>query len=335
MQPWLRAACGIAAVVTATPALGLSREPALPLRTVTGVALGGNSPRFDYQSIDGTTGRLYIAHQGDGRVLVVDLAGRRVVASVGGLADVHGVLVAPALHRLYATATAQHQLVVIDTRSNRILARHRAGVVPDGIAYDPETAEVYVSDERPAGGVVVAGARSGRVVHTIALGGSAGNVQYDRVGRRILVGVETRDELAVIDPSTHGIARRVPVPGCRANHSLLVDSSRRLLLVGCSANGRLVLLDADDFRVLGHVDGAGHVDVLAIDPSKQRAYSSSEDGVVTVVQLRGHQAPHLIGQAHLAPRAHTIAVDPRTHLVYLPLGRTAGASVLRIMRTTR
>jgi hypothetical protein len=145
----------------------------------------------------------------------------------------------------------------------------------------------------PATHRLYATATSGRIVDTIRLGGSAGNVQYDGASRHILVGVETRNQLAVIDPSTHSITRRVPLPGCHANRSLLIDPDRRLLLAGCSGNGRLVLLDADSYRELGHVDGAGRVDVLAIDPGTQRAYSSSEDGIVTV--LRGEHPPRLLG----------------------------------------
>ena len=307
----------------------------LPLRTLRDLPLGGRSPRFDYQSIDAGARRLYVAHQGDGRILVIDLDRQRLVASIGGLADVHGVLVVPSLHRLYATATALHQLVVVDTRSGRIVARHRAGVVPDGIAYDPVEQAVYISDERPAGALIVADARSGRTVGTVVLGGSAGNVQYDPGTHRILVGVETRDELAVIDPSVRQVVRRVPLPGCRANHSLLVDRTARLLLVGCSANGRLLVLDADTYQPLGHADHAGHVDVLTLDPTTQRAYAASEDGVVTAIRLRGGKPPILLGQRRLAARAHTIAVDPRTHLVFLPLGRTGGASVLRVMQPIR
>src|SRR3954454_21700222 len=130
-------------------------EPGLPWPPVASVPLGGSSPRFDYQTIDPTPHRLYGAHQGDGMFLVVDLIRRRVTARIGGLPDVHGVLVAPALHRLYATATARHQLVTIDTRTKRILRRSPAGVVPDGIAYDPGEQAIFVSDERPAGAVIV------------------------------------------------------------------------------------------------------------------------------------------------------------------------------------
>ena len=330
---WCRRAAliGLALSSIAGSASGAS---SLPLRTVADVPLGGRSPRFDYQTIDPATRRLYVSHQGDGRIVVFDLARRRVIGEIGGLPDVHGVLVVPALHRLFASATGLHELVTVDTRTDRVIARTPAGVVPDGIAYDPVERRVFVSDERPAGTLTVADAMTGRATATIPLGGSAGNVQYDPVARRVLVAGETHDELALIDPATLTITRRVPLAGCDADHSLLVDPSARLLVVGCSANGRLLVLDADSFRVLGTIAGAGHVDVLALDAARGRVYAASEDGIVSVIRVSRAVAPRLLGQRHLAARAHSVVVDPRTSLVYLPLGRTGGSSVLQIMRPT-
>ena len=173
------------------PAVGGS--PSLPLRKVADVALGGRSPRFDYQTIDPVARRLYVADQGDGAILVVDLVHRRILGRISGLPNVHGVLVVPAVHRLFATAQGLHQLAMIDTRTDRVLSRTPAGVVPDGIAYDPVGRHVFVSDERPAGALIVVDATTGRAAGTISLSGSAGNVQYDPVAKRVLVGVETRD----------------------------------------------------------------------------------------------------------------------------------------------
>jgi DNA-binding beta-propeller fold protein YncE len=324
---------GVALLSFAGTAIGASSS--LPLRTIADLPLGGRSPRFDYQTIDPVARRLYIAHEGDSTILTIDLTTRRIIGRIGDLPNVHGVLVVPALHRLFATATAVHQLVTIDTRTDHVLARTPAGVVPDGIAYDPAGRQVFVSDERPAGALIVANATTGHATATIPLRGSAGNVQYDPVAKRVLVGVETHDELALIDPRTLQITRRVPLSGCDANHSLLVDRDARLLIIGCSANGRLLILDADSFRVLGSISGAGHIDVLALDPTRQRVYAASENGIVSVIQLAHGATPRLLGQAHLAARAHSVAVDPRTSLVYLPLGKSGGASVLRIMRPTR
>ena len=91
------------------------------------------------------------------------------------------------------------------------------------------------------------------------------------------------------------------------------------------------MLNADTLTPVGHVDGAGQIDVLALDPGTQQVYATAEDGVVTALQLRGNAQPRMIGRQRLV-RAHTIAIDPRTHLIYLPLGRASGTSVLRILR---
>ena len=116
-------------------------SPSLPLRTVADLTLGGRSPRFDYQSIDPAARRLYIAHQGDGTILIVDVAHRRMLGRIGGLPNVHGVLVVPALHRLFATAqgtaSADHDRHPQRPRSQPHSRRGRAGrhrVRPDRTA---------------------------------------------------------------------------------------------------------------------------------------------------------------------------------------------------------
>ena len=54
----------------------------LPLRTLRDVPLSGGATRFDYQSFDPNSGRLYIAHLGDGVVTVFDANKETVVGDV-------------------------------------------------------------------------------------------------------------------------------------------------------------------------------------------------------------------------------------------------------------
>jgi DNA-binding beta-propeller fold protein YncE len=74
-------------------------------------------------------------------------------------------------------------------------------------------------------------------------------------------------------------------------------------------------------------------DVLAFDPGWQRLYVAAEVGPVTVFTERDGKVV-LDGQVTL-PRAHTVSVDPRTHLVYFPLENVAGHPLLRIMAARR
>ena len=303
----------------------------LPLRRVADVPLTGGSSRFDYQSLDAGRNRLYIAHLGAGSIVVFDVRRRRVVTTIGDVPGVHGVLAVPALGRLYAAATDARKLVTIRERDDAIVARTPAGVYPDGIAFDSGRREVFVSDE--SGGVeTVVAAAGGRKLATISLGGEAGNVQYDSVSGHVFADVQTRDELVAIDPRRRRIVARYSLPGCEHDHGLFVDAGRRLAFVACDGNATLLVFDLRSTRVTSTFTVGAEPDVLAFDPALRRLYVAAESGVVAVFAEHGRTLRKL-GQGLLAPTAHSIAVDPRTHLVYFPLEDVGGKPVLRIMRT--
>jgi hypothetical protein len=300
----------------------------LPLRLVANVSLPGPSNRFDYTSFDPTTSTLYIAHMDAGQLLVFDAKARRVVKTIAA-PGVHGVIAVPQIHRVFASATDARQMLTIDSRSGRVLRSAPAGEYPDGLVYDPVERRVFVSDE--SGGIEAVFDGSGRRIGTVQLGGEAGNVQYDAVSGHILADVQTRNEVAVIDPKTERIIRRVALPGCDHSHGLLVDASRRLAFVACDGNARLLTLDLTKLRVTGTDSVGSSPDVLAFDTALKRLYVSAESGDVAVFSERGRGLVKL-GQAMFAPFAHTVAVDSRTHLVYFPLqSGSTGTPQLRIM----
>lgn len=318
----------MAAVFAGLGLLATAAAPAsggLPLQTIANVTLPGPSNRFDYASIDPTAGRLWLAHMNAGRLLSFDLRHRRVVGTVAA-PGVHGVIVVPQARRVYASATDDHELLTIDARTGRVLRRAPAGEYPDGLAYDPVHRKVYVSDE--SGGVEAVFSRDGRRVATVPLGGEAGNVKWDPSAGRILVDVQTRDEVDIIDPRSDRVVRRVHLAGCDHPHGLYVDAPRRLAFVACDGNARLFTLDLERLRPTGVQTVGESPDVLAFDPGLRRLYVAAESGEVAVFSERGRRLVKL-GQALLADEAHTVAVDPRTHLVYFPL---EGGPVLRVMR---
>ena len=87
--------------------------------------------RFDYTSIDPSSGRLYIAHMNAGQLLVFDLRTRKIVRTIAA-PGVHGVIAVPQLGRVFASATDDHQVLTIDARSGKVLARAPAGSTPTG-----------------------------------------------------------------------------------------------------------------------------------------------------------------------------------------------------------
>jgi DNA-binding beta-propeller fold protein YncE len=304
-------------------------QPAPRWRLIADVPLPGTPARFDYQSFDSTTGILWIAHMGAGEILAFDVASRQVVARVPGMPGVTGVRVVPALRRVFASVSAAHEVAVLDQRDGRVLARIPAGWFPDGLAYAPPTKKLFVSDEYGRQEVVV-DVPSSRAGRPIPLGGEAGNTQYDAASNRIWVAVQTRDELVAIDPLTDSVVSRVPVPGIEHPHGLQIDPEGRLIYVAGEKNGRVGVLDLRTNQIV-HIYSVGEEpDVLALDPVRRRLFVAAESGEISAFDIRGDSLVPL--PSYHAPRAHSVAVDPTTHLVYVPLEDVEGKPSLRILQ---
>jgi len=301
----------------------------LPLRILRDVQLSGASSRLDYQSLDSGSGRLYIAHLGDNMMTVFDTNTESVIGDVRGLSHVHGVLAVPELHRVYATATGTNELAVIDDQKLSVEARVPAGDYPDGVAFASKAMKVYVSDKH-GGTDTVIDAKTNQRVATIPLGGGAGNTQYDSASGHIFVTVHKLNQLAEIDPQTDQIAGRYPLPGCQESHGLLIDTEHRLAFVACEGNAKLAVFDLESKKVTAVHSVGDDPDVLAYDQGLGRLYVSAESGVVSVFDERGRNLEKA-GEGFFAKDAHTVAVDQRTHRVYLPLQDVGGKPVLRIV----
>src|SRR5215470_15742864 len=202
----------------AATALGISvSQPARAdkgeiMRLVADVPLPGPASRFDYQSLDPTDGRLYIAHMNADQLIVFDTKKREVVANLDGFNRVHGVIAVPELTRIFASVTGDHQVAVVDRSSLKTLAKVGEIRYPDGLAYAPEDNRVFVSDEHGDADAVIDAANN-TLVTTIPLGGGAGNTLYDSGDNKILVAVHGKNELVKIDPRQGKVIERTALPG--------------------------------------------------------------------------------------------------------------------------
>ncbi len=206
---------------------------------------------------------------------------RQVVADLTGFASVHGVIAVPALGKVFATATGDHCVAVVDAASLKTTATLGPIGYGDGLAYAPDARRVFVS-------------------------------------------------VAAIDAASARIVERYPIATARRPHGLAIDPVRRLLFAADEAKAELFVLDLPSMRVLSHYPVGDEPDVLAVDPALGRVYVACESGVVDVFQVNDQNLLR-VGELRL-PYAHTIAVDPATHFVYLPIRNRGGRPVLEIYR---
>jgi DNA-binding beta-propeller fold protein YncE len=108
---------------------------------------------------------------------------------------------------------------------------------------------------------------------------------------------------------------------------------QRLAFVAGEENHKLAVVDLTTMKVLATYPVGEDPDVLAFDPGLKLLYVSAESGHVTVFREQGKS---LVSEGEFfMPHAHTVCVDPDTHLVYFPLQDVEGHPILRIMEPAR
>jgi DNA-binding beta-propeller fold protein YncE len=303
------------------------RAPGSGLKLIREIPLPGPANRFDYQSFDPSTGRIYMNHMNAGRTIVFNADSERIVTEIVDVPRATGVWAVPAHHQVYISAAGNHEVAIVDDRTLKIVAHVGDIRFPDGIAYAQSADKVFVSDESGGADVVIdPSSRAKR--STIALGGEAGNTHYDSVSHCILVAVQTRNQMVAIDPVSEKIVQRYDLPGSEHPHGFAIDEPDRLAFVSCEGNAALIVLDLRTMKPLQQLKVPDDPDVLAWDPGWRRLYVSAESGALSAYWLNGVTLQP-VGEVR-APHAHTVSVDPRTHRVYLPLENVDGRPVLRI-----
>ncbi len=303
----------------------------VPLKKVADIPMPGPAVRFDYQSFDASQGRLYIAHMNADQLVVFDTKKREVVANLDGFSRVHGVWAVPELGRVYASVTGEQKVAAVDMKTLKVLAKVGPIKYPDGIAYAPGPQRVFVSDEHGNVDAVI-DTKTNSLVASIPLGGGAGNTVYDSGSGHILVAVHEKNELVAIDPANLQIIGQYPMTGIESPHGIALDQAGRLAFVAGEDNHMLAVVNLTTMKVLATHPVGKDPDVLAFDPGLKRLYVSAESGNVFVFREDGKT---LVDEGHISiPHAHTVCVDPNTHLVYFPLENIDGHPLLRIMEPT-
>lgn len=138
------------------------------------------------------------------------------------------------------------------------------------------------------------------------------------------------NQLVAIDPAIDKIIGQYPLPGIVNPHGIALDVSGRIAFVAGEENHSLALIDLNTMKVISTYQVGDDPDVLAFDPGLKRLYVAAESGTVTIFQSTNRKLV-LLGSFNM-PHAHTVAVDPQTHLVYFPLENIDGRPLLRIMK---
>jgi DNA-binding beta-propeller fold protein YncE len=159
-------------------------------------------------------------------------------------------------------------------------------------------------------------AKSGKVLATIPLGGKPEFPATDPKAGRVYDNIEDKSTVAVIDTTTHAVVSQWPIaPGEEAS-GMAIDVAHHRLFLGCH-NRLMVMMDSATGKVVATVPIGEGVDANAFDPGTQLAFSSNGEGTVTIAKEDSPDKLTVVQTLVTEPRARTMAVDPKTHRIYL------------------
>ena len=98
---------------------------------------------------------------------------------------------------------------------------------------------------------------------------------------------------------------------------MAIDSEQRRLFAVCSRNATLVVFDLESHRVITSLKIGGGPDSVAFDGTFHRIYCAGKAGRLTVIQQDGPNAYRVLDEIHTHYGAHTLAVDPLSHKVFV------------------
>jgi DNA-binding beta-propeller fold protein YncE len=121
----------------------------------------------------------------------------------------------------------------------------------------------------------------------------------------------------MINPVTLKVEQTWSIAPGEEPSGLAIDVKNQRLFSVCG-NKLMIILNATNGNVVAKVDIGDRVDGVGFDPSLKRAYSSNGDGTLTVVQEENENTFRVIENFPTQKGARTIAVNPKTHRIYLP-----------------
>lgn len=300
-------ACSLPGAAQAQAAQAIPADGAVVERFHVGGAGG-----WDFLTFDPAGQRLFIARAD--RVQVWSARTKAVVAEIEGTAGVHGVALAPELHRGYTSNGRANTVSVFDLDSLRITDTVRVGENPDAILYEPTLKRIYVFNGRD-GSATVIDAATLSVLATVPLAGKPEVAFADGAGR-VFVNIKDTAEIAVIDPTSNRVHARWPLKPCLEPTGMAIDTAHGRLFAVCS-NNKMVVVDAGSGRIVADLPIGSEPDGVEFDAVSGRAFSSNGQGTVTVVRETDPEHFNVVETIPTQARARTLALDPASHSIYL------------------
>ncbi|HVI07885.1 MAG TPA: YncE family protein [Candidatus Binatia bacterium] len=308
--------CLTASAVAQTPNYHITRKIPVP-----------GAEKWDYLTADESSRRLYVSHASQVDVLDIDTGA--IVGKIENTPGVHGIAVAPELGRGFVSDGQSGTVTIFDLKTLNKIADTPVGKDPDAIIYDPATSRVFAFNGEGNSATAIQSA-DGKVAGTVDLGGGPEFAVADGSGF-VYDDIEDSSEVLKINARTLKVEQRWPTAPCARPSSIAMDRAHRRLFVGCRSKV-MAVIDADNGKVITTLPIGDHVDATAFDPGLGLVFNSNGDGTVTVIHESSPDSYAVVDNVKTVPRAKTMALDPKTHQLFLSAAEGGQFEVLVVGR---
>lgn len=273
----------------------------------------GGEGGWDYIFDDADAGRLYVSHAT--KVVVIDTDKDTVIGEIPNTNGVHGIAVAEDFGRGFTSNGRDNSVTIFDLKTLKTLDTVKVGENPDTIIYDRATKRIFTFNGRSSDATAI-DAASGKVVGTIALGGRPEFAISDGKGT-IFVNIEDKSEVVAFDPNKLTVKTRWSIAPGEEPSGMAFDPKTRRLFVVC-ANGKMIILNADNGKIIADLPTGEGTDAAAFDPNTKLAFASNGAGTLTVVREEKGDKFSVVENVPTQRGARTMTLDKKTGKIYLP-----------------
>ncbi len=269
---------------------------------------------WDYLIVDTASEHLFVSHSTVTQV--VDLKTGKLIHTIEDTKGVHGIAIAYDLNKGFISNGKDSSVTVFDLNTFEVITKVPVtGKNPDAILYDPFTHRVFTFNARTNNSTVI-DAVTNKVIATIPLEGNPEFAVSNSEGK-IYLNIEDKSLLCQINAVDLKVVNNWSVAPGKEPSGLAFDKKNNRLFSVCD-NKTMVITDALTGKVIKTLPIGENVDGAAFDASTNSAFSSNGDGSVTVVKEISPNDFKVIQTVTTEKWARTIALDCKTHKLYLP-----------------
>ncbi len=151
----------------------------------------------------------------------------------------------------------------------------------------------------------------------------------------VYVNLEDKNSIAAIDTKDMKVTDIWKIDGGEEPSGLAIDPANHLLFAGCGGNNVMAIVDTRTGKTLGTVPIGKGVDACGFDPATHEAFASCGDGTLTVIKEASADKFEAVQKLQTRQGARTMALDPATHIVYLPTAEFPEGGNARRLRPSR